>query len=122
MGAVVEPVDALAVVVVAHRADEQRQPAGGVVAERGDDLGDVERRLAQVHEAYGGGHVPEPRSPTPATYRGCQSDEPGETPDDPKNPFAGTPFEQILGAFAAGPDGATPGSPTSARSSASSSS
>lgn len=39
------------------------------------------------------------------------SDKPGETPDDPKNPFAGTPFEQFFGAFAAGPTGSTPGLP-----------
>ncbi|GAA4371095.1 zinc-dependent metalloprotease [Nocardioides caricicola] len=39
------------------------------------------------------------------------SEQPGETPDEGKNPFKGTPFEQIFGAFAAGPAGATPGMP-----------
>lgn len=39
------------------------------------------------------------------------SDQPGETPEDPKNPFKGTPFEQIFGAFANGPAGAQPGLP-----------
>ncbi|WP_243058122.1 zinc-dependent metalloprotease [Nocardioides sp. SR21] len=39
------------------------------------------------------------------------SDKPGETPDEGKNPFKGTPFEQIFGAFANGPAGAAPGLP-----------
>src|SRR5689334_3650034 len=39
------------------------------------------------------------------------SDKPGETPDEPKNPFQGTPFEQFFGAFSAGPAGSTPGLP-----------
>jgi hypothetical protein len=42
------------VVVVAHPADEERQAAGSVVIEGGDDLGDVERGLAEIDEAYGG--------------------------------------------------------------------
>ena len=65
---VLQPVDLLAAVVVAHRADEQRQPASGLVGERGEHLGDVERRLADVDEPDDGcvvgggvvGHVGEP--------------------------------------------------------------
>ena len=41
------------VVVVADRADEQVQPAGGRVAQRGEDLGDVERGVAQVDQPHG---------------------------------------------------------------------
>src|SRR4029453_1267054 len=47
---VVEPDDALAVVVVADPAHEQGQPARGVVVECGDHLVDHEGRLAQADE------------------------------------------------------------------------
>ena len=67
VGGVVQPHDALAAVVVAHPADEEGQPAGGVVVEGVDDLGDVEGVLAQVDEAYGGAHPPDPRARRPAT-------------------------------------------------------
>ena len=58
MRGVVEAGDALSLVVVADPTDEQGQPAGGVVVERADDLGDIERGLTQIHESYSGGHPP----------------------------------------------------------------
>ena len=43
---------ALAVVVVADRPDEQGHPAGGGVLDRGQHLGDVERRLADLDQPH----------------------------------------------------------------------
>ena len=50
MGGVVEPEHALAVVVVAHPADEEREAARGLVVEGGDHLVDLQLGLAQVHQ------------------------------------------------------------------------
>ncbi|GAW49557.1 AfsR family transcriptional regulator [Nocardioides sp. PD653] len=43
--------------MVAHPPDEEREAAGGLVVEGGHDLGDIERGLAEVHEAYDGSHA-----------------------------------------------------------------
>ena len=51
---VVEVVDRLAAVVVAHRPDEQVQPTGGGVLDGGQHLGRVQRGLAQVQQPYDG--------------------------------------------------------------------
>jgi hypothetical protein len=51
VGGVVESLDALAAVVVADPPHEEGQAARGVVVERGDDLGDVERRLPELDQA-----------------------------------------------------------------------
>ena len=120
---VLEPAYAQPVVVVADPADEEGQPAGRLVAERGEHLGDVERGLAEVDERthardaaggsgtrptlghrVGAGARPRPRSANardrrPATaYRGAMTNEPPQD-DDPNgaNPFRGTPFEQFFG-------------------------
>ena len=54
VGGVVEVVDRLASVVVAHGADEQVHATGRRVLDRGQDLGGVQRGLAQVQQAYDG--------------------------------------------------------------------
>ena len=58
------------VVVVADPADEEGQAAGRVVVQRGQHLGDVERRLAQGDEPHRGvlrafGHGPTLGQPGP---------------------------------------------------------
>ncbi len=47
MGAVAECGDGLALVVVTHRADEQREATSGIVSNRSQHLGDVERCRTQ---------------------------------------------------------------------------
>ena len=53
MGGVVERGDALPAVVVADLAHEEGEAAGTVVAERVEDLGHVERGVADGDEAHG---------------------------------------------------------------------
>ena len=55
VGGVLQPAYAVPVVVVADPADEERQPARGLVVERGDHLGDVQRGLAEVDEPHDAG-------------------------------------------------------------------
>ena len=50
VGGVVEVVDLLAVVVVAHHADEEVHAAGRGIVHRGEHLGRIERGLAEVEQ------------------------------------------------------------------------
>ena len=51
MGGVLEAGDALTAVVVADPPDEDGDPAGGLVVERREHLGHVERGVADVDQA-----------------------------------------------------------------------
>ena len=105
---VVETTHSLAAVVVAHLADEQRHSPVDLLVEAGEHLRDVEGRLADVDQAYGGvGHTTTLRgSPgrrlAAAAYRGPMSNTPGDDPDEGQNPFKGTPFEQFFSGAAGG--------------------
>ena len=69
VGRVVQGRHPLAAVVVADLADEEREAAGTVVAQGVEDLGHVERGVADVDEAKEVGHGAECR--TTAALRGA---------------------------------------------------
>ena len=79
MRGVLQPGHALVVVVVAHGADEHVDAPAAAVGHRVEHLGDVERGLAEVDEAYdgqGGGHGPSEPSRAAARLDAASSLDP----------------------------------------------